>query len=325
MQKLTARISIGDVFFEQVVSVEIETSMLSLSDTARIKIPRDILYKDSRNSASVVSAGQVIKAGQKVKIQLGYNYELKTEFEGFVSKISADSICEIFCECPMWELKQSNFKESWASLTLEVLLKKIVPSKYKVVTQGAVGLGKFVIRDVSAYTVLSELKIKYGFVAYFRSGTLYVGFPYFAPTVRTKISLHDTVPADSINGLIFREKDDRKVLVRAISMQFNGTKKEVEIGDKSGETHTLHLPLNLSESELKAQATEKLKLFRFDGYEGEFSTFGIPFVEHSNIIELKDKRYPERDGAYFVDSVTVQYSDSGYRRTLTVGRAAANK
>lgn len=316
---LTCRITIGEILLTKAVSVQIETSMRTLLDTASITIPRVVLYKNTQNDVSESRADELFKVGQSVKIELGYDYDFRTEFLGFVSKVGADSLCEIKCECPMWQLKKTSFVQSWRSVTLKELLRTIIPNQYSVSTV-EMSLGAFVLKNASAYDALTELKNTYGLVSYFRNGVLFVGLPYFSPGARVPINLTNSVPADAANELLFRTQDERTILIKAISMQTKGGKKEVEVGDKNGEVHTIHLPVNLSESELKQQAEEKLKTLRFDGYEGALTLFGIPFIQHSDVVQIADERYPERAGAYFVESRSVAFGANGYRANCKLGR-----
>ena len=89
MFELDVKITIGNYIFTHVNDVRIESSRKSLLDTAVIKLPRK--YKNN-----IITS--VVKEGDTVSIQLGYNGKLSTEFAGKVLKIGCNTPVEIQCE-----------------------------------------------------------------------------------------------------------------------------------------------------------------------------------------------------------------------------------
>jgi hypothetical protein len=68
---------------------------------------------------------------------------------------------------------------------------------------------------------------------------------------------------------------------------------------------------------LQTQGQTYLNRYQYDGYRGKFTTFGLPFVEHGNIITITDTLMPERNGNYMVKGVHYTYSvDSGMRQNI---------
>jgi len=68
---------------------------------------------------------------------------------------------------------------------------------------------------------------------------------------------------------------------------------------------------------LQTQGQTYLNRYQYDGFRGKFNTFGLPFVEHGNIIYLTDDLMPERNGHYMVKGVRYSYDiDSGLRQDI---------
>lgn len=306
-------IEIGKYIFRCVHSVEVNKSWKTLTDTATIKLPNVEGSLDKN-----------IKPGDAVLIKFGYDDNLVTEFEGYVSSISPATPLEIMCEDEMWQQKQKQVNGgkgmSWKTTTLGDVLKYLVPDA--TIECPVINLSPFRI-DKSVTSVgaaIKEIKERFTLVAYYRSKKLYVGLAYQEKGLGT-VKYHFQKNA-LVGDLVYKRKEDVKVKVKAISMLPNNTKIEEEVGDKEGETHTLHF-YNLTKEELKQQAEEKIGRMRYDGYRGSFTAFGIPFIDHGMVAELMDDKYPERTGSFFVDTVKTSYGPGGIRRTIEPGKKAS--
>lgn len=318
MKQLTVEINIGSQTFYDTGGIEIERSWTFLADTARVTLSRKLLPAGSFKNSSGVESSKKIKVGTPITIRLGYDFNFETEFEGYIKSIKPNVPVVLECEDAMWLLKQTNYKKSWRKVSLQELLDFIIPPSIQYQTLGAVNLGKMRLSDVSAYDVLKKLDETYKLVSYFKDKVLYVGFPYQQQSKRTAINMQ-THTDEIKTTLSYRTEDQIKLQFKAISIQPDGSKVEVELGDKTGHLRTIHLPVGLNEMEVRKVAQEKRKAFTFDGYDGSIVTFGQPVIHHSDIVEITDYNYPDRAGAYRVDTVKVSFGAEGYRRTLTLG------
>jgi hypothetical protein len=318
MRKLTVEITIGQRAFYDVGDVSVESSWSFLADTATIVLARRNFPQGSIRNVSGSDISTKIKVGDAVSIRLGYDYEFETEFEGYIKAIKPNVPLKIECEDAMWLLKQTSYKKAWRKVSLQELLEFIIPPTIQFETFGEVNLGKMRIDGASAYEVLKKVDETYKLVSYFKKGTLYVGFPYQQEAKRVTIRKRDHVDVTK-STLSYRTADQVKLKIKAISLQPNGSKVEVELGDPEGQLRTMHLPIGLNETEAKKIAEEQKKLFKFDGYDGSLTTYGQPFVEHSDIVEIIDYKYPDQQGAYRVDSVKIRFGAEGYRRELALG------
>ena len=308
MLKMSCHILIGDFEFDFVHQAKVISSWKELTDTCRILMPRNVRYKD-------LKLNDAIKAGDEVNVQLGYDGELQQVFSGYVTRVEPTIPVKIHCEDAMWKLKQTNYNLSWEDVSLSTVLNAVikdVPFETNIEAE----LGDFQVKNASAAKVLEALKRNYGIVSYMRNGKLVVGQAYPDNPTRHEFHFQHNVISTSLE---YRTKDQAKIKIKAISIKPENTKEEVEVGDSVGELHTLHY-YNISGSELKARAQSKLARLKVEGYRGSFLTFGMPVVQHGDVVELIDPEYGDRSGDYFVDKVERSFGKSdGYKQEITLG------
>ncbi|MCL1942806.1 MAG: hypothetical protein FWF54_04570 [Candidatus Azobacteroides sp.] len=73
------------------------------------------------------------------------------------------------------------------------------------------------------------------------------------------------------------------------------------------------------EASLKLRAEEELKRYSYDGYDGDITTFLIPFVDAGYLAEIHDKDYEYKDGCYYINSVDTKFSSEGAVRKVHLG------
>ena len=311
MKRLTCHIVVGKFEFSFVNNIEIQSSWKTLTDTALIRLPRNIKWNGN-------DLREEIKKGDEVQISLGYDFENNIEFSGFVSEIGANVPVTISCEDRMWQLKQKKVVKAWKSVSLSEMLSEILPDGVDF-DAIAFQIGSFRINNATPAKVLQSLRQKYGLVSFFRDNLLYVGFPY--SQIQGEERQYDFNKNIISSSLQYVREDDVKINVRAISIFPDNTKIEKQVGDPDGEVHTLHF-FKLSESELQKSAEEKLTRLRYAGYKGSFESFGQPFCQHGDSALLNDKNYPERSGAYLVDEVRTRFGVNGFRKIIKIGKIA---
>lgn len=318
MEVLTSHIVIGDLQFEFVNSIEIESSWEMLTDTASIKLPAKIAVKKSNQlnpiDLDVHQISKHFKPSDKVEIKLGYNNELFTVFTGYVTQIRPKVPLEIICEDEMWQLKQSNIIDSGKEQTLVNLLQKHF--KQYQISALDVELGKYYIDNISGAKLLESLKSDFGLYSFFRNQTLVVGRRYDKENAKNHtFKLEYNVVKDDLE---FKTANQVKIKIRAISNNSDGTKTEIEIGEPNGDTRSLNF-YNLSETELRAAAEREKERLIYDGWRGKFQAFGNPLVRHGDIVELIHATESDKTGRYWVDKVKYKFGVQGYRQEITLG------
>ena len=145
-----------EIVFDFVNEVEIETSYENLTDTAKITIPRKLNF-DGKPIA--VGVDSIFKRGDSVKIELGYFPDLRTVFEGYISKVNPKTPIVLECEDKMFILKTTIIsKYSKTSVTLKNLLTDIIGDVVEFRTLLDVELGSFKVSNASVAKVLDTLK-----------------------------------------------------------------------------------------------------------------------------------------------------------------------
>lgn len=305
---MNSEVTIGKYVFQHINEASIDTSWKTLSDIASLKVP---------NLKGVLNKS--IKVGDPVEIKLGYSGELITEFVGYVASINPTAPFEIKCEDEMWNLKQQFVDVSWKSIKLKEVLSYLVPDA--IISAPEITLAPFRLSRITKAAALEKIKQEYGLTIYFRGKSLYAGIPYATEPEAGKVIYHFQKNTPVPEGLIYKSKDDVKIKLIAISFLPNNSKFQIELGDADGEIHTMHF-YNLTEAELKQQANDKLSKMKYDGYRGGFASFGKPLSKHSMVAKLIDDKYPERSGSFFIDSINISYSNSGFRRNIKLGKSA---
>lgn len=314
MVRLTSKITVGTYVLAGCIQVDIESSWETLTDTCNISLPSFIRHQNKNVS---LAESNIIKRGDAIKVELGYDDANEVVFEGFVRKVQAGSPVVVECEDYAYLLKRETKTVSFSSVTLQSLLQQIVPPTIQV-RAADVSLGQFRISKATPAQVLDEIKNTYALQSWMRGRTLYAGLAYFdVPATTKKFIFQENIVEDE---LVYSKKEEIKLKVKAISMMPNNSKIETEVGDAEGEQRTLHF-YNLPLADLKKAAEAEIDKLRFDGYRGSFTAFGQPFVQHGDIVEISDNRY-NRSGNYYVKSVVRSFGMGGYRQIITPDKSA---
>ena len=317
---MVCQITIGQVLFNQVNSLQIVQSIKEFSDTARLIVPRSFTAKVAGKPASLAKKNitDYIRVGDPVVIKLGYNGSLYEEFKGYVTRLGADVPLEIECMDEMVKLKNNNFIKTFQKASLSDLLSFIAPGyKHKVIDD--IDLGKLTINNQSAYQVLEDLRKHYGLHSYFTDKVLHVGLPVSIKPLATHQYVIDRNVRAKSNDLKFVKKEDVKLLLKAISINRNGKRIFSEYGDKGGTQRTLHFA-DKTETELKRLAEKNYQSLSFDGYNGTLPCWGIPRSRAGEAVEIIDKKHSERNGKYLIEGVTIKFNGSnGFLRENKLG------
>ncbi|XZQ03136.1 hypothetical protein ACJVDK_13020 [Pedobacter sp. MW01-1-1] len=262
---------------------------------------------------------EFFKRGTKVTVQLGYDPELRTEFTGYVARVSAKIPVEIYCEDAMWSLKQNNLTKAFKNVKLKDLVRFIYPGQARVAD---LQIGSFVIKDQSTAQVLEALK-KYTLQAYFDTdGVLVVDFAGSTKQSITEV-LYDFNLNIIDNDLEYTRKEDVRIRCKGISKLPTGKKLEFYYGDTDGDLRTLNY-VNLLQKDLEKIVKKELDKLKQDGFKNGFTTFGTPYSEPGYSAVLNDTEYPERNGSYLIESVVTSMSaESGFRRKVNLERKLA--
>ncbi len=317
-KNMISRVTIGKVLLNNISGFEINENILEISDTAKLMIPRNY------NKFKGKSILDIIKVGDKVKIESGYFYkddiDIAEEFVGYVQEIETGYPLIIHCEDESYVLRQTNFNLSYRSATLKQILLDIIP-KHITVECPDMNLGKYIIDNKNAYTVLQDLIQDYGLYSRLSENSLKVGLAYeFGGRVKSHVYEIGKYPIKQ-NDLKYKRKRDFKIRFKAIANNPDGTKTTVEIGSKDADAseRTLNFIGPMTKEALKKVAEGVAKKVIYDGYSGSITGKGMPRTHAGDALIIKNVLEKDMNGKYMIEKVVITYNEnSGFSRKNTL-------
>lgn len=326
---LTCKVTVGDLVYTKVSGYEAESSWKTLGDSATVKLYGFARVENPDGTVGDrVKVEDVVKVGDRVKVELGYDGSLRNEFEGYVAEVKLSIPFEIRCEDEYWKLKRTPINRTFKKTTLKHLLAELVPGVKLSDSVPNIAIEAFRADRTTVAKVLQMVKEDYFVCTYFRGGRLYVGLPYTEFTSTNgpegsvaKFAFQQNVISDD---LTYKRREDVRIKAKVIAYHKDGKKTTVkDVGDTDGEERTITLRTETKDpAELKRMAVQRLSEFKYDGYRGNLTSFGVPYIIHSGIAELYDDEHPQRAGRYLVDTVKTSFGPSGFRRTVELGKRA---
>ena len=304
-----------EFYIRRISEVEIETSWKMICSTAQVVLPRNI--KDFNQN----KVKDWFKRGDKVEIYLcyGLDEDLILEFSGYITQVSADYPITIKLEDEMWRLKQIPVNFSSKNEKLKSFVQKYV-TDYPILIDAEVPLGAVNIKNKTLGEVFKKFQEDLSLYAFIRNGKLVVAKPY--SDVTDKIPVFDLERNCVSNDLNYLSKEERTVKVIAESVQnFAKTKKKLkfELGDPDPKT-TINKTLSVTTlNDLQAEVRRIYDLYKKEGFDGSFTTFGTPSVQHGQKVKITSSLYNDREGIYYIDSIKKKFSRDGYRQEIELG------
>jgi hypothetical protein len=318
---LESKVEIGNFSFNSVNEIEITKSVEELGDTAVIKLPTRFTVRDN---SRVVFTEDAIQVGDKVVITLGYEGKYSgVEFTGYVKKISPKIPLEIHCEDAMYHLRRKNITKSWEKTTLKEIVEEVVKDTpvqlSKLMENQSMPLDKWIIKGANGTQVLESIKKDLAQTIFIDDeGKLYVGLQQFSNIGQTVVyDLNYNLVA---NDLEFKTKEDRKIKVKYNYMDPTTNKKNsIEVGDPDGEQREYTTSVVSDLKKLEEMAKAEIEKLKYDGFEGNITSFLIPFATRGMKAKLLDSEHPNREGNYFIKKVVTTLGTVGARRKVSIG------
>ncbi|MEO2080605.1 MAG: hypothetical protein ABGW88_13675 [Leeuwenhoekiella sp.] len=315
------KITIGNLVFNSITSVQITSSWRNFTDTCFIQIPKAVHFRENGRLKPIKSIREYIKTGDKVKVELGYNRELVTEFEGYVSRSPQPTIPVVIeCEDEMWQLKRKQVSVSIPDATVKQIVEASAPGY----TINAIdeAYGDFSALKTTPAKILEELRKTAGIYTFFRDGVLTSGKVYTDENITPVVANYKFGVNIIDTDLKYVDALDTKVKIYGTSVQSNGEVVRAEIGEEGGDIRREAHTEGLSQAQLKKKLERNYNLVKnFGGYEGTLTSFGFPIVRHGQTVRVVDTIYEQRDTMHLVDQVEISASpDGGYRRVLELGK-----
>ena len=315
---LESKVEIGSYIFNQVNEIEITKSVEELSDTAVIKLPTRFKVRQNGEQKFTEDA---IKVGDKVTITLGYEGKYSgVEFTGFVKKISPKIPLEIHCEDALWVLRRKNITRSWEKTTMKEILTEVVKDTPVQLDDNipSVNLDKWIIKNANGAQVLESLKKDLLMTAFINDeGKLYCGLQQLTNVGQTVV--YDLNYNLVENNLEFKSKEERKIKIKYTYIDKENKRKSIEVGDPDGEQRTYHTSVISDTKKLEEMANAEIEKLKYDGFEGDVTSFLIPYATRGMKAKLLDNEHPNREGNYFIKKVVTTFGTGGARRKITIG------
>ena len=315
---LESKVEIGSYIFNQVNEIEITKSVEELSDTAVIKLPTRFKVRQNGEQKFTEDA---IKVGDKVTITLGYEGKYSgVEFTGFVKKISPKRPLEIHCEDALWGLRRKNITRSWEKTTMKEILTEVVKGTPVQLADNIdnVPLDKWIIKNANGAQVLESLKKDLLMTAFINDeGKLYCGLQQLTNVGQTVV--YDLNYNLVENNLEFKSKEERKIKIKYTYIDKENKRKSIEVGDPDGEQREYNTSVISDLNKLEEMAKAELEKLKYDGFEGDVTSFLIPYATRGMKAKLLDNEHPNREGNYFIKKVVTTFGTGGARRKITIG------
>lgn len=313
MYTMYHHIMIGTYRLMLIDSVEIKRSVDILADVAEIKVP------DAQGN-KVLDVERKIQRGDRVVIQLGYKESgLVEEFRGYLQSVSTDGgDIKLVCEDDLYTLRKGLPNGTLKKVKLSSLLQHAltaVGSKLKMKCSYDWTYDKFTFQDATVYDVLKKVQEECGADVYIQDETLHVHPP---GEVVGEERYYDFTRNVEESGLSYKRAEDKKVQVVVKSTMPDGTVKEVTVGATGGDKVEVKCTSS-DEATMKQRGEVELRRRSFDGYEGDITTWLVPYCQPGDSAKLRDVDYPQKDGVYYVKAVTTTFSSSGGKRKVELG------
>jgi hypothetical protein len=334
--ELNSEVQIGNFRFSGVHDIRIRRSVHSYSDTAEIVVPAICKVRKGNSISGYQALADLISDRDPVTISLGYDGTMQTEFRGFVRRRNLSMPLVIECE----GMAQTLRLDMDLSGFYEVTTARKLAAGLTTTVDGAPGIQVEVADDLPLENILlnhvngTELcdafkRFSQGTLSVFFKDftTLWMGLLYtpykkgvdpldlgsvdlrigYNTIQDSGLRVHNASDPVQIVYHNFSATGQRRQVLSDADVKARG-RKEVSVMNNIGDADTL----------LKL-ANEKMYRCNYKGYSGYIDAFLQPFCGPGWLANVTDDRYPERNGAYLIESTEVRFGTAGARRRIEVG------
>lgn len=296
----------------QCTSIDFESSWKEMTSRGEITLPRKVKYFDR------INIREAFRRGDEIIISFGYNHNMVEEFRGYISEVSADIPIVIKFEDEMFKVRKIPVNFSDPNISLEKLLKTIIPG-YEIDALEGVQLGAVRLSKTQVGPVLEKLQSDWGLYTYMKGKKVVCGKYYSDdnPENSVNFNLERNCVSTSLN---YKKKEDVSLKIKVVSTLRNGTKIEVDnIGDKEGNERQLTFYNIEVKAELERLGKLEYEKYKVDRFDGSFTAFGTPSVQHGMRANIDSALYGDRSGAYYIEKVRKTFDIGGIRQEITLG------
>jgi hypothetical protein len=170
----------------------------------------------------------------------------------------------------------------------------------------------------TAFDVLKKIQEETKANIYFKDEVLHI-HPQYSEIFNQELIIYDfsrNIEKSELKYVLLKHK---KIEVEVNATLPDGKTRKYTYGVTGGTKRTVTLG-TADTTSMKNRAEQEYNLFAYDGYEGNFTGWLLPFVEPAYKIRLQDGDYPQKNGNYYVVAVETKFSSSGGARVITIGK-----
>lgn len=323
MYTLCHEVTIGQHRLASVESVEIESSQSFLADRCSIKVPSQVRGKAYNLEGK-------LKRGDKVTVKLGYNNDLRTEFQGYVKHLRPNSPFEIECEDALYLFRKPITNKILKTATAPGIAQYVVDEinkqvattdKIKLVTDfKGFEFSKFAIHEANGFEVLDKLRQETGLAVFMRGNDLHLHLLYTYKPANGDVKYDFARNVRDTTNLEYQNASDAQIFVKVIGRDAKGKKIEGTAGEKGGDVRTIQRPTVSTPKTLQDIAEQTRKGLIYTGYKGSINGWLLPYCEVGYTAKIVDPDYAEREGKYYVSGVRTTFNGSqGGVRNVQLG------
>lgn len=318
MFTMTSDIQIGK-YTVKPHSVKWRSSVMQIIETCVIALPRATYLKNELNATedNTIKSSFVFKEGDPVSLSLGYDKRNVIRFRGFVKRINQTDRLELECEGYNYQLPKV-FSKSYASTTVKDILTDLTQgTDIKLSDKMAeVKVSSVRFKNASGLQVLEWMKKELHLAVYFDFDTIYAGtlYGWRKETVKLQLGWNTVEDKD-----FKQRKTDSNVLIQLVAKDSKGSTKKTKSDErKYSQTKEVKIKAGLDAELMKKIANDLQSRENYKGYEGSITCFLEPVLQKSNVVDIKDNRFPERSGQFFVETIEGSFDASGGRQKVTL-------
>jgi hypothetical protein len=321
---LTSDITIGDYKNIKPSKVSWKTDVNSFTDTCTIDLPRITYLKTVKTFTEDEQEPNerkeyVFKENDKVSISLGYDGKNVKRFEGFIKRVDLGIPVKVECEGYSYLLYDVIFNKSYANVTVKQLLLDVCAGTEIVLSDEipAIPLKNVRFKNATGIQVLEWLQKECHLAVYFNFNELFVGTQFGKKQETVKFRLGwNTVKEDDFKKKIVDKNVRIVIQEKSEKGEVKKTKSDVQ---KYSTDKALKIKAGIPADLLKQIANRLQTKSNYNGYEGNIVSFLRPAVNKGMIADITDKQYPEREGKFFIESVSGEFGTGGGRQTIQLG------
>ena len=314
MYSLDWDIKVGNYRLKLIDSVKVTRSVEQLSDTAQVVLPGTVFNR-------AIEVEDYLKVGDPVEIRLGYDGELETEFKGYLKSIKTDDgSITLECEDELYQWDKAVNDKEYKKVKLSALLEDVasqIGSGYTVQCDFDFTYDKFNTYRAKGLDVLKKVQEETKANIWFDGQTLHVQPQYAQASGQTV--MFDFAKNIESSDLKYRKKADRDIEVEVTLNLPDGRNITQKIGTPGGKS-VKEVVSGYSEDSVKTVASNIYDKLCFDGYEGSFTGWLVPYVKPTDSVSLHDADYETKNGTYYVIGTELSFSKDGGKRTVKLGR-----